>query len=66
METFGLSRREAGIAIALTNGLDLKEISAQKGVSLATVRTQLKGVFHKLGVNKQQDIIRILLGSGMG
>jgi len=66
MQTFALTRKEAGIAIALTNGLDLKEISAQKGVSLATVRTQLKGIFHKLGVNKQQDIIRILLGSGMG
>lgn len=66
IQTFGLTRKEAGIAIALTNGLDLKEISAQKGVSLATVRTQLKGIFHKLGVNKQQDIIRILLGSGIG
>jgi DNA-binding NarL/FixJ family response regulator len=66
MQTFDLTRKEAGIAIALTNGLDLKEISAQKDVSLATVRTQLKGIFHKLGVNKQQDIIRILLGSGMG
>lgn len=66
MEAFGLSHREAGIAIALTNGLDLKTISDQKGVSLATVRTQLKGLFHKLGVNKQQDIIRILIGSGLG
>lgn len=66
IQTFGLTRKEAGIAIALTNGLDLKEISNQKGVSLATVRTQLKGIFHKLGVNKQQDIIRILLGSGIG
>lgn len=66
IHTFGLSRKEAGIAIALANGLDLKEISVQKGVSLATVRTQLKGIFHKLGVNKQQDIIRLLLGSGMG
>lgn len=66
IHTFGLSRKEAGIAIALTNGLDLKEISTQKGVSLATIRTQLKGIFHKLGVNKQQDIIRILLGSSLG
>lgn len=66
IHTFGLTRKEAGIAIALANGLDLKEISARKGVSLATVRTQLKGIFHKLGVNKQQDIIRILLSSGIG
>ncbi|WP_372633517.1 helix-turn-helix transcriptional regulator [Alcanivorax jadensis] len=66
IQTFGLTRKEAGIAIALTNGLDLKEISAQKGVSLATVRTQLKSIFHKLGVNKQQDVIRILLASGIG
>lgn len=66
MATFGLTRSEAGVATALTNGLELADISKQRKVSQETVRSQLKDIFSKLGVNRQQDVVRLVLGSGLG
>lgn len=66
MALFKLTYSEAGVAIALVNGLSLDEISKQKDVGRETVRSQLKGIFAKLGVNKQQDVIRLLINSGLG
>lgn len=60
---YGLSPAEANVAISLANGLSVNHIAAQNSVSLETVRSQLKAIFSKLGVSKQQDVIRILLGS---
>lgn len=65
MTVFKLSPGEAGVAIALANGLSLNDIHEQRGVSKETVRSQLNGIFSKLGVNKQQDVIRLLLSSGL-
>ncbi len=62
-DLYQLTPAEASVAISLVNGLGLKEIAGEKGVSLETVRAQLKQIFLKLGVNKQQDVIRVLLGS---
>tara|TARA_B100000676_G_scaffold294769_1_gene333106 strand:+ start:512 stop:1684 length:1173 start_codon:yes stop_codon:yes gene_type:complete len=66
MALFRLTHSEASVAIALVNGLSLDEIGKQKGVGKETVRSHLKGVFAKLGVSKQQDVIRLLLNSGLG
>lgn len=63
---FGLTRSEAELAIALANGLSLDDFVAQKRVGKETVRSYLKGVFSKLGVSRQQDVVRIILGSGLG
>lgn len=59
---YQLSPAEAAIAISLSNGLTVTEISRRHNVTSDTVRTQLKSVFTKMGVNKQQDVIRVLLG----
>ncbi|WP_421705522.1 helix-turn-helix transcriptional regulator [Alloalcanivorax xenomutans] len=37
------------------------DISEQHGVSVETIRSQLKSIYLKMGVNKQQDVIRTLL-----
>lgn len=66
IELFGLTRSEAETAIALANGLSLDDFAAQKRVSKETVRSHLKGVLSKLGVSRQQDVVRIILGSGLG
>lgn len=58
---YELTPAEAGVAIALTNGQSPAQISAANGVSIETVRTQLKNIYTKMGVNKQQDVIRLLL-----
>ncbi|WP_300526109.1 helix-turn-helix transcriptional regulator [Alcanivorax sp.] len=66
MTQFRLTRSEAGVAIALVNGLSLEEISTQKGVGKETIRSHLKGVFMKMGVKKQQEVIRLVLNSRLG
>lgn len=58
---YTLTPAESSVAIALVNGLSLAQISESNGVSIETVRSQLKSIFTKMGVKKQQDVIRILL-----
>ncbi|WP_290522517.1 LuxR C-terminal-related transcriptional regulator [Alcanivorax sp.] len=60
---YGMTPKEAHVAIALTNGLNPSQISEQNNVSVDTVRSQLKSIYSKMGVNKQQDVIRVLLCS---
>lgn len=65
MATFGLTQREAEVAIALANGLCLQEISDQQQLGKETIRSQLKAVFRKLGVKRQQDVIRLILSTAL-
>jgi DNA-binding CsgD family transcriptional regulator/PAS domain-containing protein len=58
---YTLTPAESGVAIALLNGLSLTQVSQNNGVSIETVRSQLKSIFTKMGVKKQQDVIRVLL-----
>ena len=51
---------EARIASMLIDGHSLTEIAGLQGVSLNTVRTQLKSVFVKTGVDRQVDLVRLL------
>jgi DNA-binding CsgD family transcriptional regulator/PAS domain-containing protein len=60
-EIFALTNAEAQVTLCLVNGLKLAEIAEHNGTALETVRSQLKAVFHKLGVNTQQDVIRIIV-----
>lgn len=60
-ELYHMTPAEARVAIALTNGCTPREISEQHHVSLETVRSQLKSIYSKMGVSKQQDVIRLLL-----
>lgn len=62
---YDMTPAEAGVAIALVNGRSPSQISEQHGVSVDTVRSQLKSIYYKMGVNKQQDVIRILLSGVM-
>ena len=60
---YNMTPKEANVAIALANGLSPSQISEHHGVSVDTVRSQLKSIYSKMGVNKQQDVIRVLLSS---
>lgn len=62
---FQFTRAESGVASALVNGLSVEQIAERHQVSRETVRTQLKSIFGKLGVSKQQDVVRLLLNSGL-
>lgn len=57
---YGLTQTEARVASALSGGHSVESAAATLGMRPATARTHLKHVFRKLGVNRQQDLVRLL------
>ncbi|MGQ0444697.1 MAG: helix-turn-helix transcriptional regulator [Beijerinckiaceae bacterium] len=47
-QVFGLTGAEADVAIALASGRDLAEIARMRGVSIGTIRNQVKSAFAKV------------------
>lgn len=62
---YGFSPAESRVAMALVNGLGLREIAEAHGVKEETIKSQLKSLFAKAGVSRQQDLIRVLLKSAL-
>ncbi|RNF51570.1 LuxR family transcriptional regulator [Marinomonas hwangdonensis] len=62
-QLYGLTPAESRLAVALANGLSLEEYSQQKGVSIGTVRIQLKSIFSKMNITRQQELVRMLWAS---
>jgi DNA-binding CsgD family transcriptional regulator len=60
-ELFALSRAEARLAALLLQDRSLRESAQELGVSLNTVRTQLKKLFDRTGTKRQGALIRALL-----
>lgn len=58
---YGLTAAEATLALALVQGATLNEHADSRGVSINTVRVQLKQVLAKTGAARQADLVRILL-----
>jgi DNA-binding CsgD family transcriptional regulator len=57
---FDLTPAEARVASLLIDGNTVDTISKTHAVSLNTVRTQLKSVFQKTGVDRQADLVSLL------
>ena len=60
---FGLTAAEARLATRLADGEGLDEAALALGVTRNTARSQLQAIFAKTGVNRQGDLVRVLLGS---
>jgi len=58
--TYGLTPAETEIANALLTGFSLEEIAQLRKVSIATVRSQMKGLMGKTDTQRQGDLIRLL------
>jgi DNA-binding CsgD family transcriptional regulator len=58
---FGLSPAETRVALLLSEGHSLRQISEMLGVSFHTVRSQTKSIFGKTDVRRQSELVRILL-----
>jgi DNA-binding CsgD family transcriptional regulator len=58
---FRLTAAEARVAGLIANGTHLDDIAAQLDVSLNTVRTHLRHIFEKTGVERQADLVHLLL-----
>ncbi len=55
-----MTEAEARIAARLGAGRSLNEAAADLGVRPSTARTHLKGIFHKVGVRRQADLVVLL------
>jgi DNA-binding CsgD family transcriptional regulator len=59
-DLFGLTHAEARLTCALSAGHSLESAAALLGVQPTTVRSELKSVFRKTAVNRQQDLVRLI------
>ncbi|MCB9544307.1 MAG: helix-turn-helix transcriptional regulator [Myxococcales bacterium] len=57
---FDLSPAEARLTAALGQGLELREISESLGLSIHTVRTQMRAVFRKTGCSRQAELTALV------
>ena len=60
---FDLTPAEARVAAALVRGRSVESAAADIGVSIETVRTQLKSVMAKTGTNRQTELVLLLSGA---
>jgi DNA-binding CsgD family transcriptional regulator len=58
---FDATPAEARLAIALCAGDSLSAFAASAGVSVTTAKTHLNGLFAKSGINRQADLVRLIL-----
>ena len=66
MDLYGLSSVEAALAVAIARGITVSEWAERRGVSVETVRWQLKQVFAKTDTSRQPELVRlVLLGPGL-
>ena len=56
---WGLTPTEARLAAALVEGRTVSDFLDESGISDNTARTHLKRVFHKAGVTRQSELIRL-------
>lgn len=62
-ELFGLSRAEAGLALALSRGQRIAEAALDLGITLETARHYSKLLYAKTGARGQADLVRLVLAS---
>jgi DNA-binding CsgD family transcriptional regulator len=58
---FGLTPAEARIAARLAMGQTARDAASELGIGVETVRTHVKSILRKMGVNRQIDAVRLLL-----
>jgi DNA-binding CsgD family transcriptional regulator len=62
-QAYGLTPAEARLALVLTQGHSLKEAAHLCGVTHNTAKSQLKSVFAKTNVQRQAQLVRLLLSA---
>lgn len=59
-QRFGLTVAEASVAMALVAGKSVTAYAEEKGISIATVRSQVRAIFEKTGVSRMSGLVRLL------
>ena len=62
---FDLTPAEARVAAAIAAGKTQEEIAVAAGLSVNTIKTQLRAVFNKTGVSRQPDLVSLLAGRSL-
>jgi DNA-binding CsgD family transcriptional regulator len=62
-QLYGLTAREAELVTLLLDGLDLRDAAERLALSMNTVRTHLREVFHKTGTHRQSELVSLVLRS---
>ena len=60
-ELYGLTPAEAHAAATLLDGHSIHSAAQRLGIAPETMRSHLKSVFRKMGVSRQQDLVRRLI-----
>lgn len=58
---YNLTTSESRVVNDLVNGLSVKQIANKSGVSELTLRVQIKSIFRKTKVNRQTDLVSLML-----
>lgn len=58
---FSLTPAEAQVAVALAQGDSPETVAQLRGVSLSTIRAQLRTVYEKMNVRRQSELVRKVL-----
>lgn len=56
---FGLTAAEARVAALIAEGVQVADVAETLKISIHTVRTQLKNIFAKTGVGRQNELVRL-------
>lgn len=65
-EELGFTTREGQVAALLAEGRTVREIAFSMGIKVSTVRWHVKGMFKKLAIVRQCDLIRLVLSLPAG
>jgi len=63
---FGLTKAEARLMLAITNGMTAKEYSAMHGISINTAYSQIKEILAKTGTRRQAKLVKLVLEHSPG
>ncbi|GLQ06194.1 response regulator [Sneathiella chinensis] len=58
---YGLTPAEGRLTLGLTNGHKLDDLAEEWGVSMHTVRSQLRQVFRKTDTSRQSELVKLIL-----
>jgi len=60
---FDLSNAQARVVLALLEGNDVMTSAAKLHVSINTMRSHMRAIYAKMGVNNKSDLLRLLAGT---
>jgi len=63
-ELHGIARREAELAVLMSEGHSIAEAATEMGLTLETARNYSKQLYAKLGIRGQAELVRLVCESG--